>query len=240
MLDKDELQSFYNRMWSEFDRGLGRHERDRLAAILSIVETLERPNRIILDAGCGIGKFAEWLTQYGSVTGVDWSETGVAAARERVPGAEFMTLDFIRDDIRPLAGRFGLAVSTEVLEHVGRENRVRLVQNLHDCLVPGGFLILTTPNRKVAESLPAAEEWRQPEDDLLSIEETLAVIAEAGLILVRRGSTTFFEALWERSPIFRWLRARLPRDHLKRDFLDRRLSSSGWGLYTVVLASRAS
>jgi SAM-dependent methyltransferase len=182
--DKDEVRQFYDNLWSTFDRGLSRHERDRFAAIVWLLEGLERPNRGILDAGCGLGKLSERLISYGDVTGVDWSETGVNAARERVPGALFFTFDLVRDDITPLAGRFGLAISTEVLEHVGRDNRLRLVRNLYSCLAPQGFLILTTPNREVSEGLPEPGQWHQMEDDLLSVSETLEVVVQAGFRII--------------------------------------------------------
>jgi 2-polyprenyl-3-methyl-5-hydroxy-6-metoxy-1,4-benzoquinol methylase len=78
MLDKDEVRLFYDAMWSRFDRGLNRHERDRFAAILSLVEALSRPVPAILDAGCGPGKLTSRLASYGPVVGVDWSATGVA------------------------------------------------------------------------------------------------------------------------------------------------------------------
>jgi cyclopropane fatty-acyl-phospholipid synthase-like methyltransferase len=238
MLDKDEVRRFYDDMWSRFGRDLNRHERDRFGSIVSILEGLERPNPAILDAGCGLGKLSERLAAYGQVTGVDWSETAVTAARARVPGAEFFTVDLVRDDVTPFRDRFGLAVSTEVLEHVGRENRLGLLENLRSCLVPNGFLILTTPNREVSERLPDPEEWRQPEDDLLSVDETLEVIRQARFRVLRQGSATFLETLWEGSPKFRWLRSRFGRDRLNRDFIDRLLSSTRLGLYTVVLASR--
>lgn len=236
MLDKDEVRRFYDEMWSSFDRGIGRHERDRFAAILAIVEELHRPNSAILDAGCGLGKLVERLAAHGETSGVDWSDQGVAVARALVPGAQFHTLDLVRDDISSLAGRFGLVVCTEVLEHVGRENRFAFLSRLRMCLASGGFLILTTPNRRVAESLPGEDRLRQPEDDLLSVPETLSVIRQAGFKVLRSGSATFMEALWERSPLFRALRSRLRRDRLQRDFLDRCLSSTRLGLYTVVLA----
>jgi len=248
-LDKDDIRAFYNRMWSHYDRGLNRHERDRFAAIIALVRKLDRPNKAILDAGCGLGKLAELLLPYGKVTATDWSDAGVEAARQRVAEAKFLTLDFVRDDIAPLVGQFGLVVSSEVLEHVGRDNRLTFVRNLAACLVPGGFLVLTTPNKEVEERLPKTpnhssedlsepESWHQPEDDLLTVGETLKVIAEAGLRVLRCGSATFLEHLWERSSKFRRLRSSLARDRLGRDPLDRLLGSTRFGLYTVVLARR--
>jgi len=248
-LDKDDIRAFYNRMWSHYDRGLNRHERDRFAAIIALVRKLERRNKAILDAGCGLGKLAELLLPYGKVTATDWSDAGVEAARQRVAEAKFLTLDFVRDDIAPLVGQFGLVVSSEVLEHVGRDNRLIFVRNLAACLVPGGFLILTTPNKDVDESLPKItsqvsddlskpESWHQPEDDLLTVDETLEVFAEAGLRVLRCGSATFLEGPWERSSKFRRLRSCLPRDRLGRDPIDRVLAPTRFGVYTVVLARR--
>jgi len=97
-------------MWSHYDRGLNRHERDRFAAIIALVRHLERPNKAILDAGCGLGKLAERLLPFGEVTATDWSDAGVKAACQRVAGARFFTLDFVRDDI----ARFAAALAAEL------------------------------------------------------------------------------------------------------------------------------
>jgi 2-polyprenyl-3-methyl-5-hydroxy-6-metoxy-1,4-benzoquinol methylase len=247
-LDKNDVRAFYNRMWSHYDRGLSRHERERFAAVIALVRGLERSNKAILDAGCGLGKLSELLLPYGEVTATDWSDAGIEAARQRVSEARFLTLDFVRDDIAPLIGQFGLVVSSEVVEHVGRGNRLTFVRNLAACLVPGGFLILTTPNKEVEEALPKAtqtsddlskpESWHQPEDDLLTVEETLELVERAGLRVLRCGSATFLEGPWERSSKFRRLRSLLPRDRLGRDFIDRLLARTRFGVYTVVLARR--
>jgi 2-polyprenyl-3-methyl-5-hydroxy-6-metoxy-1,4-benzoquinol methylase len=245
MLDKDELRSFYDRMWSHYDRGLNRHERHRFGAVLALVETLERPNCAILDAGCGLGKLSERLLAYGDVTGVEWSARAVEDARGRVPEASFIAADLVRDDLSDLAGRFGLVTCLEVIEHVGRENRLTLVRNLKACLVLGGYLVLTTPNKVVHDRLPPAsppsiaqepEAWTQPEDDRLTTEETIGVIQEAGLRVLRIRSATVLEATWESSPRLRRLRSFLPWDRLGRDALDRLLARSRLGLYNVVLA----
>lgn len=95
--------------------------------------------------GCGTGWLANQLSQYGEVSGVDLSETGVAMARERFPQARFIAGSIYEVDL-PLAS-FDVAVSVEVLSHV--QDQVGYLNRAADLLKPDGYLIMTTDNKFV-------------------------------------------------------------------------------------------
>lgn len=103
-------------------------------------------NRRVLDIACGEGYGTRALQEAGaaSVVGVDISEASCAHARRRYgvdarPGNAEQT---------PFADRsFELVVSFETIEHLARPAAF-----LGECLrllVPGGLLIISTPNRCV-------------------------------------------------------------------------------------------
>ncbi|HLV60680.1 MAG TPA: methyltransferase domain-containing protein [Fredinandcohnia sp.] len=75
--------------------------------------------RTVLDVGCGEGYLARHLLDHVpgiELWGVDASESAIAAAQKRCPGARFRvaTIDSLRDKGR----RFDLVVCSEVLEHL--------------------------------------------------------------------------------------------------------------------------
>jgi 2-polyprenyl-3-methyl-5-hydroxy-6-metoxy-1,4-benzoquinol methylase len=232
------VASFYDNLWRGRGAELTRHERDRFVSILGLLRGLPRPNSLILDAGCGAGKLASLLKAYGEVTAVDWSEGGLEVARSRVEGVDFRRLDLVRDGLGAFRGRFGTTVSSEVLEHVGQANQQAFVRGLAETLAPRGFLILTTPNRRIVEALAHLPALEQPEEHLLYPEETLDLLSKAGLVVRAQRSATFLERAWEHSSVFRRLRSALPRAGLGPDLVDRILSKTTWGIYQIVCAQR--
>jgi cyclopropane fatty-acyl-phospholipid synthase-like methyltransferase len=236
--DPAVVRAFYDQLWSTEQPDLNRHERARFACVLELATRLQRPLPSILDAGCGVGKLSALLAHLGPVTGTDWSESGLEGARRRVPTARFVCLDLVRDDIGDLRESFGLTICSEVIEHVGRANRGLLVKRLRETLVRGGHLILTTPNRVRVESVREVLPSHQPEDDLLSLEETQEAIRESGLVVRVQVSAVFLEGFWEGSAQFRRLRSLLRRDYLGCDLVDRALRRTTRGLYSVIAAQK--
>ena len=233
-----DVRAFYDDLWQREGEALTRHERDRVAALLALIPGLPRPLPTILEAGCGAGKLAARLRRFGDVTALDWAEGGLEAARRRAPEVTFICADLVRDDLSRFENRFGLTVSSEVIEHVGKENRKLVMERLSRTLVPGGFLLLTTPNRKVAEALADLGALYQPEEDLMDPEETERLVREAGLQVQWTGSTTFLERLWESSSVFRRLRSLLPRRPEGPDVIDGLLRRTRLGFYFVVCARK--
>ena len=98
------------------------------------------PQARILDAGCGSGRNMIELARHGTVTGVELSDTSVAAARERNSGEviEGSVLEMPFED-----GAFDLAVSLDVIEHL--QDDVAALRELRRTVAPGGSLLVTVP-----------------------------------------------------------------------------------------------
>jgi SAM-dependent methyltransferase len=99
----------------------------------------------VLDLGCGRGEALAILAARGvPAAGVDGSARMVALCRERGLAAEEGDL-FERLAAAPPASLGGV-VSFHVIEHLPAPSLDRLVRLAHRALLPGGVLILETPN----------------------------------------------------------------------------------------------
>jgi 2-polyprenyl-3-methyl-5-hydroxy-6-metoxy-1,4-benzoquinol methylase len=98
----------------------------------------------ILELGCGTGGFLEALHGWGylNAEGVDVSPEQVALARER--GVN-VTLGEASDRL-DCQDRWHAIVALDVLEHFTAEEGLRLLERCSERLVPGGRLLLQTPN----------------------------------------------------------------------------------------------
>ncbi len=100
----------------------------------------------ILDAGCGSGGLIYWLQQQGFV-----SAEGVDVSNEEVSCAKTLGIKGIhRDDLRIFlstrARSYDMIFILDVLEHFTKDEILDLLRLLYDALIPGGMLIIKTPN----------------------------------------------------------------------------------------------
>jgi len=163
-----DTAGYFNRVssdWSDKYRH-NRHFKDRLSIVLSwILQGAPAANNPqLLDFGCGSGVFVEALVANGySVTGVDASSGMIDAARQmlqqRHPGASARYTLAVVDGQTwkgPYTQRlYDVICCLGVLEYI--EDDGALLTHLSGLLNPGGFLVLSVPNRnsllRSAESL---------------------------------------------------------------------------------------
>jgi 2-polyprenyl-3-methyl-5-hydroxy-6-metoxy-1,4-benzoquinol methylase len=98
----------------------------------------------ILDLGCGNGAMTNELRQAGyQVTGLDSSNSGLVVARASYPAVPFVNGN-IGSELPPsLRERFEVVLAVEVIEHLLLPRQ--LFERASEALVPGGYLIVTTP-----------------------------------------------------------------------------------------------
>jgi SAM-dependent methyltransferase len=96
----------------------------------------------ILDAGCGTGGMAQWLTRYGDVAGLDIAEEAVYRARSR--GLRSLTRGSV--DALPFRdASFDIVTSFDVLYHLGVKSDLQALCDMRRVLRPGGMLLVRVP-----------------------------------------------------------------------------------------------
>lgn len=98
----------------------------------------------VLDAGCGEGYGTNMLCDSAaSVTGVDLEDPVVRRAAAVYPRAHFETANLVALPFP--AGSFDAVVSLQVIEHL--HSAAEFLAECARVLVPGGLLVISTPNR---------------------------------------------------------------------------------------------
>lgn len=114
----------------------------RIAVICDLIER-EAATRV-LEVGCGDGFVLEALSEKtdAELTGIELSETRLARARRRAPGARL-----VLGDARQLpfaSDAFDLVICTEVLEHIPEPERA--INEIRRVTRVGGIAVVTVPN----------------------------------------------------------------------------------------------
>jgi SAM-dependent methyltransferase len=132
----------------------------------------------VLDYGCGSGYGSTMLASAGArrVVGSDRAPAAVlhAAARYGGPGVSFCATDCSSSAFA--GGRFEVVVAFEVIEHL--DDHRGFLREVRRLLVPGGVLLLSTPNRATYRQGPdiPPNPFHRCELDL---EELRAMLSEA-------------------------------------------------------------
>lgn len=147
-LDAHDLA--YDVLGAEWDAIVDRYDTARRVEVL--IDEFLGPDRIAgrrcLDAGAGLGFFAEALLDRGAagITACDVALSQLERLRRRRPGIETRVADLM-DVGAALDGRtFEIVVSSEVIEHT--PDPARAVSELCRCVAPAGWLAISCPNRR--------------------------------------------------------------------------------------------
>jgi SAM-dependent methyltransferase len=123
------------------------------------------PDGLILDAGCGSGKWLLYLRQRGfrRVMGMDISAEACRVARDNAADLPLLQGDGRRIPVR--AGTLDAVVSLGVVEH-DEAGPVGALREIHRVLKPGGLLLLSVPydnllRRLVVNHLMTYVTWRR-------------------------------------------------------------------------------
>jgi SAM-dependent methyltransferase len=130
---------------SEFEWTIDGHPESHAYLLQPVLAQLRRHGaHRVLDLGCGNGSMAASIASHGfDVTGLDYSASGVAAARRLAPALRFEQQDLCEPLPAVHAGSYDAVLSTEVIEHLLLPRR--LVANALFALRPGGLLIVSAP-----------------------------------------------------------------------------------------------
>ena len=99
----------------------------------------------ILDIGCGTGWLGDALRGFGTVTGIDLSESAISQGRASYPELRLICGDFLAQS--DLGDSYDLALSADSLAHVA--DHAAFVARVASLLRPGGTFLLMTQNPRV-------------------------------------------------------------------------------------------
>lgn len=147
---KEQLKEYYQTDTEYFDN-LDGNFYNNVDEYTQLLQPEYFKNKKVLDAGCGSGAFAHWITEnYGSeVTGVDLSPYAIAEANRKYKGK------FIVGDISELpfkARTFDTVLLYDVLEHVIYPHNV--FAELRRVLKKNGHIIIVSPNMMFNPNVP--------------------------------------------------------------------------------------
>ena len=139
-----------------------------LAEIYRILR--EMKTRSVLDVGCGTGVLGAKLCAAGlDVTGLDFSEKMLRAARDRMPEARLIQWDFSRGlPQKVTTGEYGAVVCTYALHHLEDEAKLELIAEMARCVRTGGRILIGDIAFETAEAraicrAEAGGEWDEDE-----------------------------------------------------------------------------
>lgn len=147
---------------------------------------------ILLDVGCGGGAFVPFARRQGfNAYGIDFSHDAIDAARRRYSRETFF-MGTLSDVHRLFPHLLDVVTFFEVLEHV--ESPAAFLRQVHDVLRPGGFIVMSTPNRA---RWPIREFGDYPPHHLTRWSERSLrqVLEQAGFHVVRLSTTSRVHSL---------------------------------------------
>ncbi|GJQ12732.1 hypothetical protein GpartN1_g4523.t1 [Galdieria partita] len=120
---------------------------------ISLVKLLNpQPFELVLDLGCGTGELTEQVSRSGCfVIGVDASSAMTYSAKNSFPEVDFIVADGTQLCFRSV---FDSVYSNAVIHWIRKP--LQLLQNIHDCLLPGKPLVAEFGGEGNVESITTA------------------------------------------------------------------------------------
>lgn len=117
----------------------------------------------VLDLGCGDGRFTSFLGEFADTDAIELSEKAVETAKKNHPHVNFFqgsALDFEFE-----VEKYHVVISQEVIEHI--EDQEGYMEVCSRVLKKGGYLIMTTPNKKVFDHMKGGNWSDQPIEKIM-------------------------------------------------------------------------
>ncbi len=157
---------------------------------------------VVIDVGCGDGGVASFSAGQGAhviLADIDAEKVMAAAARIATLGPRQVDTHVTDADPLPIAdGSVTRVVCTEVLEHV--DDPAILMRELVRVGKPGALYLISVPggeHEQLQRDLAPDFYFQKPNHvRIFTSDSFAALIEDAGLVIERRMSTSFFWALW--------------------------------------------
>lgn len=187
--------AFYDTFWNQFGTRPGMQERARMNLLTGGLREFWRGAKAnVLDLGCGRGWMSPYLSEFGRVYGVDFSERGISYANEHFSEfGEFFVHGQCADlsDL-PLPRKFDIVLSSEVIEHT--PDQLNFVTGIRGFLKDGGLCAISTPNGRLFDEFranPQLGETLQPVENWLTPSELRTLLRANQLKILRHVGKPF-------------------------------------------------
>jgi len=101
----------------------------------------------ILEIGCGIGNFVEYLVKSGKLTSIDIKNEYISKLKREYKDVQFGYGDIENNKFFFKKGRFDSIISLNVFEHI--EDDQKALKNTYDLLKPQGHFSILVPAHKL-------------------------------------------------------------------------------------------
>lgn len=234
-MEINEQIKYYDKLWSKRKR-LNTLKLMRAVKMLEYFTHVKRKlkNPKTLDLGCGDGRFTAFLGEFADTDGLELSEEAIRIAKEKAPHVNFFQGNALEHDFKP--NIYDLVISQEVIEHI--EDQAAYINVCYRILKKDGYLIITTPNKKVFDHLKGGNWSHQPIEKTMSpkvfkslIKEKFNIISYDSIIF-NFGKEGYFRFV--NNQLFIGLCNKLGLKKIREHFL----SKLGFGLHQCVLAKK--
>lgn len=179
-----EQKSFYDEYWRQVSP-VGAYKVQRSKWIMGILTRLRKQiansEPVVLDMGCGDGRLTPIWHELtcGTTYGIDLSPEAIKRAAERYPFINYSEQDATATSYND--SMFDIIICQEVIEHI--EQQERLVSEISRILKPGGYLVLTTPNKFYFDRRKGGNYSKQPIENLVDKKQLLQLFPNTFSIL---------------------------------------------------------
>lgn len=142
-----DKELFYDRFSHDWSKKINNLETNKRLKVVfgNLLKRKDIHNKKFLEVGCGLGYFSNKAFKLGAkVTGVDVGSSLIKISKKLTPKAKFKIAS--ASGLPFLDNSFDLVLSTEVIEHVGSQEKA--LKEMARVVKKGGLLVLTTPNLK--------------------------------------------------------------------------------------------
>jgi ubiquinone/menaquinone biosynthesis C-methylase UbiE len=110
-------------------------------AIMATLKEFLPENSLVLDLGCGIGRFVPLFTEWMNYryVGVDQSPSMIKKALETYPQQKFICMNAMQ---LPFQNTFDLVFTCAVLQHNRHEDKDKILPKIHQSLKPEGLFLM--------------------------------------------------------------------------------------------------
>ena len=196
---------FYDDYWSK-NKPLNSLKLRRATKILEyfthVKRKINKPE--IIDLGCGDGRLAAFIGQFGKTDAIELSKAAVEHAKILHPHVNFFQGNVLEYPFKE--SNYDVVISQEVIEHI--EDQEDYVNVCSKVLKKNGYLILTTPNKKAFNHIKGGSWSKQPIENILLPRELKSLILKEfkiikfESIIVNFGKMGYFKIVNNRYVIF--------------------------------------